>query len=107
VRVKTVTAMVQELVLAGAMDREVAFGPESADEDLVRGLQANQAHGQVPPYSCMLVCVRICYVWSFRGGPQVGCGSAARRRTRRTPKFAGNMLFLCIHNGWSALQMPK
>jgi hypothetical protein len=39
--------MVQELVLAGAMDREVAFGAESADEDLLRGLQANQAEGQV------------------------------------------------------------
>jgi hypothetical protein len=41
-----VNILLQELVLAGAMDREVAFGPESADEDLVRGLQANQAHGQ-------------------------------------------------------------
>jgi hypothetical protein len=37
----------QELVLADAMEREVAFGADAADEDVINALQADQAQTQV------------------------------------------------------------
>ena len=42
----SLNTMLQDLVTAGAMDRDVAFGPDSADDEVIRGLQASQAQMQ-------------------------------------------------------------